>query len=124
MSRIYTDGRVRIWKPCRRRLGYGRQAGKRTLRETREQDRVDFRSAVPLSQINLLAPHPYYYPAELSFLNTFWVPRRFQWYIAEGMLSLPTAKWSMVISFFNGVIPVSEPQKWDMVDLTEEGKPS
>ena len=34
----------------------------------------------------------------------FWVPRRFQWYIAEGMLSLPTAKWSMVISFFSGVM--------------------
>ena len=32
------------------------------------------------------------------------VPRRFQWYIAEGMLSLPTAKWSMVISFFSGVM--------------------
>ena len=32
------------------------------------------------------------------------VPRRFQWYIAEGMLSLPTAKWSMVISFFSGVL--------------------
>ena len=46
----------------------------------------------------------YYYPSELSFLNTFWVPRRFQWYIAEGMLSLPTAKWSMVISFFSGVM--------------------
>ena len=28
----------------------------------------------------------------------------FQWYIAEGMLSLPTAKWSMVISFFSGVM--------------------
>ena len=27
-----------------------------------------------------------------------------QWYIAEGMLSLPTAKWSMVISFFSGVM--------------------
>ena len=38
------------------------------------------------------------------FFNTFWVPRRFQWYIAEGMLSLPTAKWSMVISFFSGVM--------------------
>ena len=25
-------------------------------------------------------------------------------YIAEGMLSLPTAKWSMVISFFSGVM--------------------
>ena len=46
----------------------------------------------------------YYYPSELGFLNTFWVPRRFQWYIAEGMLSLPTAKWSMVISFFSGVM--------------------
>ena len=34
----------------------------------------------------------------------FKVPRRFQWYIAEGMLSLPTAKWSMVISFFSGVM--------------------
>ena len=34
----------------------------------------------------------------------YWVPRRFQWYIAEGMLSLPTAKWSMVISFFSGVM--------------------
>ena len=34
----------------------------------------------------------------------FMVPRRFQWYIAEGMLSLPTAKWSMVISFFSGVM--------------------
>ena len=32
------------------------------------------------------------------------VPRRFQWYIAEGMLSLPTAKWSMVIRFFSGVM--------------------
>ena len=32
------------------------------------------------------------------------VRRRFQWYIAEGMLSLPTAKWSMVISFFSGVM--------------------
>ena len=32
------------------------------------------------------------------------VPRRFRWYIAEGMLSLPTAKWSMVISFFSGVM--------------------
>ena len=32
------------------------------------------------------------------------VPRRFQWYIAEWMLSLPTAKWSMVISFFSGVM--------------------
>ena len=32
------------------------------------------------------------------------VPRRFQWDIAEGMLSLPTAKWSMVISFFSGVM--------------------
>ena len=33
------------------------------------------------------------------------VPRRFQWYIAEGMLSLPTAKWSIsVISFFSGVM--------------------
>ena len=35
------------------------------------------------------------------------VPRRFQWYIAEGMLSLPTAKWSMVISFFSGVMASS-----------------
>ena len=46
----------------------------------------------------------HYYPSELSILNAFWVPRRFQWYIAEGMLSLPTAKWSMVISFFSGVM--------------------
>ena len=36
--------------------------------------------------------------------STRTVPRRFQWYIAEGMLSLPTAKWSMVISFFSGVM--------------------
>ena len=36
--------------------------------------------------------------------NSSLVPRRFQWYIAEGMLSLPTAKWSMVISFFSGVM--------------------
>ena len=35
--------------------------------------------------------------------DTFYF-RRFQWYIAEGMLSLPTAKWSMVISFFSGVM--------------------
>ena len=39
-----------------------------------------------------------------STTNDIWVPRRFQWYIAEGMLSLPTAKWSMVISFFSGVM--------------------
>ena len=38
------------------------------------------------------------------FRRIFLVPRRFQWYIAEGMLSLPTAKWSMVISFFSGVM--------------------
>ena len=41
-----------------------------------------------------------------TFLRTWllWVLRCFQWYIAEGMLSLPTAKWSMVISFFSGVM--------------------
>ena len=39
-----------------------------------------------------------------EILRDFLVPRRFQWYIAEGMLSLPTAKWSMVISFFSGVM--------------------
>ena len=39
-----------------------------------------------------------------DLLREFPVPRRFQWYIAEGMLSLPTAKWSMVISFFSGVM--------------------
>ena len=27
------------------------------------------------------------------------VPRRFQWYIAEGMFSLPATKYSMVIRF-------------------------
>ena len=41
---------------------------------------------------------------ELSSCVARKVPRRFQWYIAEGMLSLPTAKWSMVISFFSGVM--------------------
>ena len=45
-----------------------------------------------------------YNPAEPCFFSKFLVPRRFQWYIAEGMLSLPTAKWSMVISFFSGVM--------------------
>ena len=46
------------------------------------------------------------YPSELipSHKEKIGVPRRFQWYIAEGMLSLPTAKWSMVISFFSGVM--------------------
>ena len=40
----------------------------------------------------------------VTLSRTLSVPRRFQWYIAEGMLSLPTAKWSMVISFFSGVM--------------------
>ena len=45
------------------------------------------------------------YPDRLLRLGcVLQVPRRFQWYIAEGMLSLPTAKWSMVISFFSGVM--------------------
>ena len=31
--------------------------------------------------------------------SIFEVPRRFQWYIAEGMFSLPATKYSMVIRF-------------------------
>ena len=42
--------------------------------------------------------------SDIYLPNEYQVPRRFQWYIAEGMLSLPTAKWSMVISFFSGVM--------------------
>ena len=33
------------------------------------------------------------------FLYKCKVPRRFQWYIAEGMFSLPATKYSMVIRF-------------------------
>ena len=54
--------------------------------------------------VPLRRAHPYYNPTISCFLSKVWVPRRFQWYIAEGMLSLPTAKWSMVISFFSGVM--------------------
>ena len=65
--------------------------------------------ATPTSLGNLVANltrepcRPQYFEYQLLPLKNL-VPRRFQWYIAEGMLSLPTAKWSMVISFFSGVM--------------------
>ena len=38
-------------------------------------------------------------PVPLKTSRNHVVPRRFQWYIAEGMFSLPATKYSMVIRF-------------------------
>ena len=79
-----------------RRAGRGKQAHPREHREgsnTATKFTTKLATKIP-SRVKS--------PSELN--RKLRVRRRFQWYIAEGMLSLPTAKWSMVISFFSGVM--------------------